>query len=76
MKSKPKPKKISSAAQALSWTEYVLAHLIKAQLKPEKQITVLVPNLKVKAFIDNAISELCEQTPFAWQLITKVQTTH
>lgn len=76
MKSKLKLKKTSNEEMAYSWTEYVMAHLIKAQLRPDTEITVLVPNEKIKTFIDNAISELCEQTYHAWQLKTKITTVH
>jgi len=76
MKYKQKLKKISDKKAAYSWTEYVMAHLIKAQIHPEKEIIILVPNDKVKKFIDNAISELCEQTFHAWQLKTKIKTVH
>jgi len=76
MKSKLKLKKISNEEMAYSWTEYVMAHLIKAQLKPDMEIQVLVPNEKIKTFIDNAIAELCEQTYHAWQLKTKIITVH
>jgi len=76
MKYKQKLKKISDRHTAYSWTEYVMAHLIKAQLNPEKEIIVMVPSDKVKKFIDNAIAELCEQTYHAWQLKTKTITVH
>jgi hypothetical protein len=76
MKYKQKLKKISDRHTTYSWTEYVMAHLIKAQLNPEKEIIVMVPSDKVKKFIDNAISELCEQTYHAWQLKTKTTTVH
>jgi hypothetical protein len=76
MKYKQKLKKISDRHTSYSWTEYVMAHLIKAQLNPEKEIIVMVPSDKVKKFIDNAISELCEQTYHAWQLKTKTTTVH
>ena len=76
MKYKQKLKKISDRHTSYSWTEYVMAHLIKAQLNPEKEIIVIVPSDKVKKFIDNAISELCEQTYYAWQLKTKTTTVH
>jgi hypothetical protein len=77
MKSKLKLKKISKEeTAAYTWTEYVMAHLIKAQLRPEDEITVLVPSEHVKNFIDKAISELCEQTYHAWQLKTKITTVH
>ena len=76
MKYKQKLKKIFDRHTSYSWTEYVMAHLIKAQLNPEKEIIVMVPSDKVKKFIDNAISELCEQTYHAWQLKTKTTTVH
>ena len=77
MKSKLKLKKISKQeTAAYTWTEYVIAHLVKAQLRPDESIIVMVPNQQVKQFIDKAISELCEQTYHAWQLKTKITTVH
>jgi hypothetical protein len=76
MKSKQKLKKTSDKHTAYTWTEYVIAHLVKAQLRPDESIIVMVPNQQVKQFIDKAISELCEQTYSAWQLQTKITTVH
>ena len=60
----------------MSWTEYVIAHLIKAQNKPEEEIIVMVPNQNVKEMLDDAIAQLCEQSYEAWQLKTKITTVH
>ena len=67
---------IKEQIEAMSWTEYVITHLLKAKLQPEKTIAVLVPDEKTKQFIDKAISELCEQSYEAWQLETKIATKH
>lgn len=67
---------IKHEIEAMSWTEYVITHLLKAKLQPEKTISVLVPDEKTKLFIDKAISELCEQSYEAWQLETKITTVH
>lgn len=60
----------------MSWTEYVIAHLIKAQNKPEEEIIVMVPNQTVKDMLDDAIAQLSEQSFEAWQLKTKITTVH
>ena len=62
--------------EAVSWTEYLMGHLLKAKHRPDEDITVLVPNKTVKDMMDKAISELCTQSTEAWQLITKIQTVH
>ena len=62
--------------EAVSWTEYLMGHLLKAKHRPDEDITVLVPNKTVKDMMDTAISELCTQSTEAWQLITKIQTVH
>ena len=67
---------IKDKIEAMSWTEYVITHLLKAKLQPEKTIAVLVPDEKTKQFFDKAISELCEQSYEAWQLETKIATKH
>lgn len=62
--------------QALSWTEYLMAHMLKARFNPEKEIVVYVPNKFVQHMIDDAIADLCQQSNEAWQLRTEVITVH
>jgi len=63
-------------SEAVSWTEYLIGHLLKAKYKPEEDIIVMVPNETVQGMIDIAISELCTQSTEAWQLKTKICTVH
>lgn len=62
--------------EAVSWSEYLMGHMLKAKHNPEEDIVVLVPNETVKNMMDKAISELCTQSTEAWQLVTKITTVH